>query len=244
MYHKIKTRLFFILLFGSFTSYGQIGYSSLVNICAEQFNNDKYIYPYRECKGCKVDVRKEIEDTFGRYILLGAYNLDSVDFDIESTGLNSPYVFKFTAEYFLYIIDIYSGEIVSVENIDKFNVIMNTAKQKLSNLDKCTLYLLLNKFGVYGFSDLARGYPKSIKQSKKFTNLHFTFWGNRYSKFENPEWLCSKIKFDKDQSNNNNIFIYEFLSDTSEYLACRYQFLFDSTDNISRINKEYLKRRE
>lgn len=242
MYHKIKTRLFFILLFGSFTSYGQLGYMSLVNICAEQFNNDKYIYPYRECKGCKVDARKEIDDTFGRYILLGAYNLDSVDFDIESTNLRSPYVFRFTTEYLVYMIDIYTGKIVSVKNFEKFNTIMNTTKNKLNNIDKCYLYLLLNHTGVFGFSDWQNGYPRDIKQSQKFSLIQSVF-GNRkrYGDIENPEWLCAKIKNDKDSSNNSNIVIYEFLSDTSKYLACRYQFLFDSTDNISAINKEYIK---
>jgi len=240
----MKSHFLLILLFCSFTSYGQLRYDSLVQICTEQFNKDKHIYPYRECKGCKVGVSKDYDDTFGRYILLGAYNLDSLDFDIEPTVLNSPYVFSFTTEYFLYMIDIYTGEIVSLENYEKFNKIINTGKRKLCNIDKCTLYLLHNHVGVFGFSDLARGYPKDIKQSKKFTNLHFVFWGNRYSKFENPEWLCSKIKYDKDHSNNNNIVIYEFLSDTSEYLACKYQFSFDSTDNISSINKEYLKRGE
>jgi len=241
MYPKMKNLLFFIIILCSSVSNAQLHYDSLVRICTEQFNKDKHIFPYRECKGSIVSVTKELDDTFGRYILLGVYNMDSSDIDIENTGLYSPYVFSFTTEYLLYMIDVYTGKIASVENFETFNYIMNTSKQKLYNFEKCTLYLLLNHIGVFGFSDLARGYPKDIIKSKILSNLHFTFWGNRYSKFENPEWLCSKIQYDKDHSNNNNIVIYEFMSDTNKYLACRYQFLFDSTDNISAINKEYIK---
>jgi hypothetical protein len=254
----MKNQFLLILLFCSFALYGQLRYDSLERICIEQFNKDKHIYPYRECKGCIVGVNKELDDTFGRYILLGAHNLDSsyVDsgwsFSLHGGRFYNPisrveYMFRLNTEYLVYMLDIYTGEIISVEDYKTFNKIINTSKEKLYNLEKCTLYLLLNHKGCYGLSQLLRGYPKDIKQSKKLLSLQFMFagfGGRSHSEIENPEWLCDKVKQDQANSNNNNIVVYEFLSDTSEYLACRYQFLFDFTDNISSINKEYLKRGE
>ena len=249
----MKNYFLLILLFCSFASYGQLRYDSLERICIEQFCNDKYKYPDNECNGCKVAVKKEYDDTFGRYIILGVYDLDTLDIDYDKLRALSPYldsthfapenryVLSFNTEYLVYMIDIYTGKIVSVDNYETFNKIMNSSKQKVYKVEKWTLFLLLNHKGCYGLSDLLYGYPTSIRQSDAFLSLQLTFGHERRSEIKKPDWLCSKIQYDIDHSDNKNIVVYEFLSDTNKYLACRYQFLFDSTDNISSINKEYLK---
>ncbi len=237
----MRTFLFLLFFSNSCISYCQLSSDSLMRICLANYyleKNDDFTSGH--CFNSKLYKRVSFGDYFDCYNVIEIYELT----EILTHNLSNPSIID-TSYYVsrecanaIYLVNSEDGQIISPRGYDTFNEIINSCYRKVSNLEKCYLYLLFNQLTDGGFIN-KRGYSAYNEFGNSLSAISALLFNCSPQSKTIPCWFYEKADNEMKKSDVNCIKLFTCANRSKDYFACGYTFIFDTSNNISEIRTEY-----
>ncbi len=221
--------------------YGQLSEDSLKNICKTNYKLDvtntgqKYLQTQME-RGNLIEKTEEIFKDYFKSIKIFIVDYELIKQEFEPHGhFFYPYI---------YIVNSFTGEQVSFRSYDLFNDLINSARTKVTNLDRCYLYLL----NTYEREGLGLTDPNSYKSTinsnsifllaAKSRQIFKSNYGQAWRAYygdEKMRQVRANIRELISGSNRDNIYVsITKLAEACDTVYC-YSFKFEK-DNLKEVS--------
>lgn len=221
---------FFILLFCSSNIFAALPDTTLKHLCLRAYEQDS-----KKCNLARerdILIEELLEDSSRRTKIFLVQ--DCLIIDGGHYHLNQMF-FRF------YVIDKDSGLLVDLTNRKTFNKEIRKIKPRLSNLEICYLYLLLNHMEPFGINDFSE-YSLDLKSPMVCLELEGQLFDLKFEKCDGAiisDYLLSQISSDIQKSTNRTIYIYTTMGRNEKFDVCRYKFRLKKRNELKTIDRKF-----
>lgn len=223
-----------ILLLPACLGYCQLPADSLKGICIQRYKNDILdggnTYLKREIKNGNLtgDVKEAFKGYFDSIkVLLINHKEVKPQWIIDDDPNVYPRLYAFNQ---------YTWLQADTKNYAAFNTLTNSAHKKITNLDKCYLYLFLNGAEPYSiiYTD---AYRHRISSNSVFLAHMMSLFSSNCGTCQWPEPDIPRTAIENDiaQSDIKHIKVYSLQTLDKQRATYRYMFVFDKHDNITNV---------